>query len=100
MAHANNSVADLAGVTKRFGDITALQNVDLAITRGRVLGLLGPNGAGKTTLVRLLLGMVQPNSGTVSVFGQGPRIASTRAHIGAMLQIAKVPETLRDREHI
>lgn len=100
MAYANTSVAELTGVTKRFGDITALDNLSLAIPPGRVLAMLGPNGAGKTTLVRLLLGMVRPNCGVISVFGQNPTIASTRARIGAMLQVAKVPETLRVREHI
>jgi ABC-2 type transport system ATP-binding protein len=100
MIHGNNVVATVEGVSKKFGDVTALRSVDLRIAPGRVVGLLGPNGAGKTTLVRLLLGMTRPNSGSVTVFGSDPRKASTRMRMGAMLQVAKVPETLRVREHI
>jgi ABC-2 type transport system ATP-binding protein len=95
-----DSVARLDRVTKRFGDVTALREVDLAIAPGRVTALLGPNGAGKTTAVRLLLGLTRPTLGTASVFGRNPRDARARAGIGAMLQVAKVPETLRVREHI
>jgi ABC-2 type transport system ATP-binding protein len=100
MIHSNEVAAKVEQVTKKFGDVTALRLVDLKIAPGRVVGLLGPNGAGKTTLVRLLLGMTRPNSGSVAVFGSDPRKASTRVRIGAMLQVAKVPETLRVREHI
>src|SRR3954449_6516798 len=100
MLHHNNAVATLERVSKTYGNITALADVDLSIPQGRVLGLLGPNGAGKTTLVRLLLGMMRPSCGAISVFGSDPRIASKRVRIGAMLQVAKVPETLRVREHI
>jgi ABC-2 type transport system ATP-binding protein len=100
MIHGNNVVATVEGVSKKFGDVTALRSVDLRIAPGRVVGLLGPNGAGKTTLVRLLLGMTRPNNGSVTVFGSDPRKASTRMRMGAMLQVAKVPETLRVREHI
>src|ERR1700760_4922467 len=85
MFHSDHAVATLERVTRKFGDITALAGVDLAIPRGRVLGLLGPNGAGKTTLVRLLLGMMRPTSGTVSVFAKDPRQAATRTRMGAML---------------
>jgi ABC-2 type transport system ATP-binding protein len=100
MPGPNHAVATLERVSKTYGNITALANIDLSISQGRVLGLLGPNGAGKTTLVRLLLGMMRPSSGAISVFGSDPRIASTRVRMGAMLQVAKVPETLRVREHI
>ncbi|MGE5321390.1 MAG: ATP-binding cassette domain-containing protein [Actinomycetota bacterium] len=100
MTHNKDVVAEVERVTKRFGEITALRSLDLTIAPGRVIGLLGPNGAGKTTLVRLLLGMTRPTSGTVAVFGADPRKASTRMRMGAMLQVAKVPETLRVREHI
>ena len=85
-------LAELKGVTKRFGAIVALRDVDLHIRPGELLALLGPNGAGKTTAVKLLLGLLKPNSGAVEIIA--------RERIGAMLQVAKVPETLRVREHI
>src|ERR1700743_3197991 len=93
-------VASLSGVTKKFGEITALNNVNLNVRAGELLGLLGPNGAGKTTAVRLILGLSKPQAGRVNVFGRDPHSASARGRIGAMLQVAKVPETLKVKEHI
>jgi len=93
-------VAALQGVSKNFDRVKALDNVDFAIRRGELVALLGPNGAGKTTAVKLFLGLSRPSSGTVSVFGGNPVQAKVRMRIGAMLQVAKVPETLRVREHI
>src|ERR1700743_2929164 len=93
-------VASLSGVTKKFGEIMALNNVNLNVRAGELLAVLGPNGAGKTTAVRLMLGLSTPPSGKVAVFGRDPRTASARGRIGAMLQVAKVPETLKVKEHI
>ncbi len=93
-------VARLDHATKRFGDTVALRDVSLQVERGGVLALLGPNGAGKTTAVKLMLGLSSPTSGAVALFGGDPRQASNRRRIGAMLQVGKVPETLRVREHI
>jgi len=93
-------VASLRGVTKRYDDVCALNNVNLNVRAGELLALLGPNGAGKTTAIKLLLGLAKPTSGAARVFGGDPRDPATRLHIGAMLQVAKVPETLRVREHI
>ena len=93
-------VARLSGVRRRFGEIVALDGVDLRLGKGQVLGLLGPNGAGKTTLVRILLGLDRPDAGGVVVFGGDPRDRRLRWRIGAMLQIGKVPETLKVREHL
>ncbi len=56
-------------LTKHYGDIRALQNLDLAVNRGEVFGYLGPNGAGKTTTIRLLLDMIRPTHGSASIFG-------------------------------
>ncbi len=92
--------AELTAVTKRYGDVLALDQVDLALERGRVTALLGPNGAGKTTCVKLLLGLTRPSAGRVEVFGGDPDAAAQRMRIGAMMQISKVPETLRVREHL
>lgn len=96
----NYAVASLHAVTKRYGTTTALDNFSLQLRAGEVIALLGPNGAGKTTAVRLLLGLIAPNSGSVRVLGQDPREAEARKQIGAMLQVGRVPEVLRVHELI
>lgn len=93
-------IAQLAGVTKKYGKVTALDGVGLALESGRVTALLGPNGAGKTTAVKLLLGLTRPSSGSVRLFGGDPTEPWNRRRTGVMLQIAKVPETLTVREHV
>ncbi len=93
-------IAELRNVTKRFGPVTALAGIDLEIPRGQLLALLGPNGAGKTTAVRLLLGLSTPDTGAVRIFGRDPRERAARTRTGAMLQVGRVPETLRVSEHI
>src|SRR5579863_3731977 len=93
-------IASLHGASKTFGDVQALRQVDFSVRAGELVALLGPNGAGKTTAVKLLLGLARPTTGRVSVFGGDPIHAEVRTRIGAMLQVAKVPETLRVREHI
>jgi ABC-2 type transport system ATP-binding protein len=99
-AFTHPSPAQLANVSKRFGTTTALDGMSFSIEPGELVALLGPNGAGKTTAVRLLLGLCTPDSGIARVFGANPRDAANRVRTGAMLQIARVPETLRVREHI
>ena len=94
------TVARLQSVTKRYGQTTALDHFSLDLHAGEVVALLGPNGAGKTTAVRLLLGLIAPNAGSVRVLGRDPRDADARTRIGAMLQISRVPEMLKVREHI
>src|SRR5581483_12014755 len=95
-----HTVARLHSVTKRYGQTTALDQFSMELRAGEVVALLGPNGAGKTTAVRLLLGLIAPTSGSVRIFGRDPRDADARTRTGAMLQIARVPEMLRVREHI
>src|ERR1700690_2759776 len=99
-ADSNLIVASLEGVNKNYGDIRALRGVDFRVRAGEVVALLGPNGAGKTTAVKLLLGLIQPNAGKVRVFGGDPTNPENRMRTGAMLQVGRVPETLRVREHI
>jgi ABC-2 type transport system ATP-binding protein len=65
----NKTVINARGLTKRFGDFVAVDNVDLYVSAGEVFGLLGANGAGKTTSIRMLCGMLPPDGGTVSVAG-------------------------------
>jgi ABC-2 type transport system ATP-binding protein len=96
----NVCVAQTSGLTKKYGNVAALQNVNMALHAGELLALLGPNGAGKTTLVRMLLGLAAPDAGGVSVFGANPRESHIGTRCGAMLQVGRVPETLKVREHI
>jgi len=60
------------GLVKRYGRITAVDHVDLTVSRGDVYGYLGPNGAGKTTTLRMALGLITPDAGTVKLFGRDP----------------------------
>ena len=100
IAKSDLTVASLEGVNKNYGEIRALRNVDFRVRAGEVVALLGPNGAGKTTAVKLLLGLLQPNSGHARAFGGDPTNPENRMRTGAMLQVGRVPETLRVREHI
>lgn len=103
VVHSGNPesvVASLEGVNKNYENIRALRGVDFRVHAGEVVALLGPNGAGKTTAVKLLLGLLQPNAGKVRVFGGDPVNPENRMKTGAMLQVGRVPETLRVREHI
>ncbi len=93
-------IAVLDNVTKKYGAITALDGLSLVLRPGEIVALLGPNGAGKSTAVRLLLGLSSPSTGTARIFGGDPRVAETRTRIGAMLQVAAVPKTLKVKEHI
>jgi ABC-2 type transport system ATP-binding protein len=61
------------GLVKRYGEIAAVDGVDLTVNRGEVYGFLGPNGAGKTTTLRILLGLIRPNHGEVRLFGRDPQ---------------------------
>ena len=88
----------LVHATKRFGNVTALDDVSLAVSRGETLAILGPNGAGKTTAISLLLGLRPPSSGTARIFGCNPRDPAVRLQMGAMLQESGLPATLTARE--
>jgi ABC-type multidrug transport system ATPase subunit len=74
------------GLTKRYGDRLAVDNVSLTVRRGEVYGFLGPNGAGKTTTLRMLLGLVTPTAGTVSVLGHPPGDPRGLARVGALVE--------------
>ena len=69
-------------LTKQFGALTAVADLDLEIERGEVFGFLGPNGAGKTTTIRMLLGILRPTSGTVEALDGSPTDIAVRARIG------------------
>jgi ABC-2 type transport system ATP-binding protein len=67
------------GLVKRYGRITAVDDVDLTVSAGDVCGYLGPNGAGKTTTLRIMLGLIRPDAGTVQLFGRDPLVEGVRA---------------------
>ena len=69
---------DVNGLQKAFGDVRAIDGLDLTVAAGQVHGLVGPNGAGKTTLLRILFGLVAPDAGTVSLLGHEPAEAGER----------------------
>jgi ABC-2 type transport system ATP-binding protein len=73
-AAADNRAApiELRGLVKRYGELTAVDNVDLTVEAGDVYGYLGPNGAGKTTSLRMMLGLIRPTAGSVRLFGRDP----------------------------
>lgn len=63
-------VLEVSGITKRFGLVTAVDNVSFFVREGEIVGLLGPNGAGKTTTINMILGLIKPTAGRITVFGQ------------------------------
>ena len=73
MTIGHNSLAQLSGVSKRFGAVLALDGLDLEVRPGELLAVLGPNGAGKTTAISLMLGLLPPDSGVAYLFGQSPQ---------------------------
>jgi ABC-2 type transport system ATP-binding protein len=93
---------EVRGLVKHFGAVRALDGVDLAAPRGRVLGLLGPNGAGKTTLVRVLATLLKPDAGSARVLGLDVRhdAAKLRERIGLAGQYAAVDENLTGLENL
>ncbi len=92
----------LHNITKTYGRgksaTHALNSINLDIRQGEVTSILGPNGAGKTTAIKLMLGLLQPTSGEVSLFGSKPHDPVARVRTGAMMQIAGLPDTLRVEE--
>ncbi len=90
------------GLVKTYGDVQALDGLDLAVPEGTVLGLLGPNGAGKTTAVRILTTLLVPDGGTAEVAGRDVRLdpGGVRARIGLSGQYAAVDEYLTGFENL
>ena len=99
-ADRNGVLAQLRGVSKRYGALRALDGIDLRLHQGELLALLGPNGAGKTTAIGLLLGLIRADAGEVSLFGLDPQDIRARRNIGVMLQDAALPATLQVGELI
>src|SRR3954469_21865146 len=73
----------LSGLVKRFGSVTAVDGVDLAVRPGEIVAFLGPNGAGKTTTIDMMLGFSKPDAGTVEILGGTPVAAVAQGRIAA-----------------
>src|SRR5882672_12568483 len=71
---AESPPIEVRGLVKRYGEITAVDDVDLTVNSGDVFGYLGPNGAGKTTSLRMMLGLIRPSAGSVRLFGRDPQL--------------------------
>ena len=69
---------EISNLTKNFGDLTALDDVAVSLEQGQIVGLLGPNGSGKTTLIKILNGLLQPTSGSVSINGSAPGVETKK----------------------
>jgi ABC-2 type transport system ATP-binding protein len=95
-------VVETSGLTKRFGDRVAVQDVDLRVPRGSAFGYLGPNGAGKTTLIRMLLGLTHASSGTMRLLGRSvpAERAVALARVGAIVEEPRFHGHLTGRENL
>ena len=95
-------VIDISGLTRRFGDKTALDSVSLSLPRGAVYGLVGANGAGKTTLIRHIMGLLRAESGSVRVFGLDPVAdpVAVLSRIGYLSEENDIPGWMRVDELI
>jgi ABC-2 type transport system ATP-binding protein len=97
---SNEFWAELSGVKKRFGKTLALDDLDLQVRPGELFSVLGPNGAGKSTAVSLMLGLLQPDSGSARLFGLSPLLVEPRRRVGVMMQEVTLTPELRVGEHI
>jgi len=95
----HSEVAGLATVTKNYGSRRALDGIDLGVGRGEILALLGPNGAGKTTAVKLLLGLLDPDAGTVRLTGpQGSGILRSMSLANCLIDLPAGPSRIEKGE--
>lgn len=97
-----DAAISLRGLTKRFGDLVAVDRVDLEIARGELFGLLGPNGAGKTTIIKMLTTMLRPSDGEALVWGHNVATErdSVRSSVGVVFQDPSVDSMLTGRENL
>jgi len=98
----DGAAISIQGLTKRFGDLTAVSQVDLDIGKGELFGLLGPNGAGKSTIIKMLTTMLKPTAGEAKVWGHdvARERNSVRSSIGVVFQDPAVDSVLTGRENL
>ncbi|MDD5168713.1 MAG: ABC transporter ATP-binding protein [Syntrophales bacterium] len=94
------SMISLNSVTKRYGSLTAVDNISLNVEDGEYFALLGPNGAGKTTIVRMLLDFTRPTSGSLSINGLSSEISSSRAAVGYLAENHRMPAHLTGWQYL
>jgi ABC-2 type transport system ATP-binding protein len=95
------SVITIEGLTKRFGDLVAVDRLSFEVDQGTVTGFLGPNGAGKTTTLRMLLGLVTPTAGVARIHGRPYReLAAPLRHVGAVLEASSFHPGRTARNHL
>ena len=82
------NIIEITGLTRRYGQFTAVDNLDLAVRKGEIFGLLGPNGAGKSTTILMMLGLTEPDEGNVRVCGLDP----TTDPVGVKRKVGYLPE--------
>ena len=95
-----DTVVEVEGLRKRYGDTVALDGLDLRIRAGEIFGIVGPNGAGKSTLVETIVGLRTPDAGRVRVLGGTPDDADVRERVGVQLQSAALPDRMRVEESL
>ena len=91
---------EVSGVAKRFGDVKALDGITLRVRKGEINGLLGPNGAGKTTLIRAVVGLIAPDTGSVTVLGKKLPNLDVLRQVGYMTQQAALYPGLSVAENL
>jgi len=97
----SGAVVSVRSLTKRYGDVVAVDNLSFALGAGTVTGFLGPNGAGKTTTLRLLLGLAEPTSGEALVFGRRyGELDQPARRTGALLEASDFHPGRRGRDHL
>jgi ABC-2 type transport system ATP-binding protein len=91
---------ELEGLTKRFGDFVAVEDLNFAVRRGDVYGFLGPNGSGKSTTIRMILGLVRPTSGEVRIFGRPAASPEERAKMAGFVEAPGFYDYLSARDNL
>ena len=92
------------GLTKNYGGVLALDNVDLTLESGKIYGLLGPNGSGKTTLIKLINGLLTPTSGSISILGNHPGVETKRvisylpdnSYLNSWMRVEQIVDQFKD----
>ncbi len=98
--NGRSSLVETRGLTKRYGSLTAVSDLNLTVRRGEVYGFLGPNGAGKTTTLRMLLGLIRPSSGEATVIGDSPGTPESLERVGALVESPAFYPYLSGRDNL